>query len=172
MQKELKEFVRKVMDDHRIMTVATVRNDGYPQATTVGFVHDGLVLYFVCGSGSQKARNLRLDPKVSVTIDTDHEDFKHIRGLSLGGIASEVTNMNDIRWVYERFQQRYPEMESMEMPDAEEVSVFKIEPKVISVLDYSKGFGHTELADVEAGDLKVKHAPIRHLWTRFAAGST
>lgn len=167
MQKELKELVRKIMDEHRIMTIATVRDDGYPQATTVSFVHDGLLLYFVCGNSSQKAINIKNNPKVSVTIDTDHEDFLHIQGISLGGIASEVSNHRDIRWVYEQLQKRYPDIESMTMPE-EGVSVFKIEPEVISVLDYSKGFGHTELAHVEAGDLRVRHAPVRHLWTRIA----
>ncbi len=34
------------------------------------------------------------------------------------------------------------------MPKPEEISVFRIEPKVISVLDYSKGFGHTDLVTV------------------------
>jgi hypothetical protein len=33
----------------------------------------------------------------------------------------------------------------IEMPSAEEVSVFRVTPTVISVIDYSKGFGHTDL---------------------------
>ncbi len=33
----------------------------------------------------------------------------------------------------------------MSMPAPEDVAVFRVEPEVISVLDYTKGFGHTDL---------------------------
>jgi nitroimidazol reductase NimA-like FMN-containing flavoprotein (pyridoxamine 5'-phosphate oxidase superfamily) len=49
---------RRLLDEHRIMTLATLRPDGRPQATTLGSVSDGLTLYFMCGRDSQKARNL------------------------------------------------------------------------------------------------------------------
>jgi hypothetical protein len=31
------------------------------------------------------------------------------------------------------------------MPGPDEVRIFRVTPEVISVLDYSKGFGHTDL---------------------------
>jgi hypothetical protein len=33
----------------------------------------------------------------------------------------------------------------MKMPNPDEVRLFRVTPTVISVLDYSKGFGHTDL---------------------------
>jgi hypothetical protein len=33
----------------------------------------------------------------------------------------------------------------MPMPGPEDGAVFRVEPEVISVLDYTKGFGHTDL---------------------------
>ncbi|HKP80094.1 MAG TPA: pyridoxamine 5'-phosphate oxidase family protein, partial [Phenylobacterium sp.] len=44
---KLKPLILKVLDEHRTMAVATVRPDGWPQATIVGYVHDDLTLYFV-----------------------------------------------------------------------------------------------------------------------------
>jgi hypothetical protein len=43
--------------------------------------------------------------------------------------------------------EKYPEQKSMpvEMPNAEDVRIFRMTPSVNSVLDYSKGFGHTDL---------------------------
>src|ERR1700731_3853356 len=32
------------------MTIATVREDGYPQATAVSYVNDGLAVYFSCST--------------------------------------------------------------------------------------------------------------------------
>jgi hypothetical protein len=42
---------------------------------------------------------------------------------------------------------KYPEQASMPgpMPTAEQVRIFRVTPTVISVLDYAKGFGHTDL---------------------------
>ncbi len=43
------------------MTIATLRPDGWPQATTVAYANEGLTIYFVCGPDSQKATNLARD---------------------------------------------------------------------------------------------------------------
>lgn len=45
MDDQLKEKILSLLDQHRIMTIATVRPDGWPQATTVGYVSEGLTLY-------------------------------------------------------------------------------------------------------------------------------
>jgi hypothetical protein len=39
------------------------------------------------------------------------------------------------------------------VPDANAIVFVKIVPKVISVLDYRKSFGHTELVEVRPEDL-------------------
>jgi hypothetical protein len=44
--------------------------------------------------------------------------------------------------------QRYPECAKFPMPKPEEIRVLRVEPRVISVLAYSKGFGHADLATV------------------------
>lgn len=43
--------------------------------------------------------------------------------------------------------QKYPVQDSLPlpMPTPEDVRIFRVTPTVISVLDYSKGFGHTDL---------------------------
>ena len=65
MDDETKRKILALLDQHRIMTVATLRPDGWPQATTVGYVNDGLTLYFLCGLDSQKAKNLARDNRLS-----------------------------------------------------------------------------------------------------------
>src|SRR5947209_5493301 len=63
----LRKKVLDLLDEHRIMSLATTRPDGWPQATTVGYVSEGLTLYFMCGRDSQKARNIARDNRVSLT---------------------------------------------------------------------------------------------------------
>lgn len=81
-----------LLDQHSIMTIATLRPDGWPQATTVGYVNDDLTLYFLCGLDSQKAANLSRDDRVSLTIDHDTSDLMAITGLSMAGHATAVSD--------------------------------------------------------------------------------
>jgi nitroimidazol reductase NimA-like FMN-containing flavoprotein (pyridoxamine 5'-phosphate oxidase superfamily) len=74
MDEKLISKILTLLDQHRIMTIATLRPDGWPQATTVGYVNEGLTLYFLCGLDSQKAKNLAHDDRISLTIDHDTPD--------------------------------------------------------------------------------------------------
>ena len=135
------------LDKHRVMTIATLRPDGWPQSTTVGFVNDGLTLYFLCGKDSQKAANLARDDRVSLTVDDDPAQIMQIEGLSMAARAKRVTDRAEAEKVLGLLPLKYPRQESfpLEMPKPEDVAIFRVTPIVISVLDYSKGFGHTEL---------------------------
>ena len=54
MNEQIKEKILALLDQHRIMTLATLRPDGWPQATTVGYVNEGLTLYFPLWSGKSE----------------------------------------------------------------------------------------------------------------------
>ena len=146
-EKKIRRKILKLLDGHRIMTLATLRPDGWPQATTVGYVNEGMTLYFVCGPDSQKATNLARDDRVSLTIDDDTPQVMEINGLSMAARAQRLTDPKEGEKVLRMLMQRYPEQASLPgpMPSARDVAIFRVTPKVISVLDYSKGFGHTDL---------------------------
>ena len=82
-----------ILAENRIMAVATLRADGWPQATMVGYVNAGLVLYFVISRGSQKLANMARDPRVSIAIGHHEADEAGPRGLSLAATVSEVTDV-------------------------------------------------------------------------------
>ena len=149
MDQSTREFVLNIIGNARDLTLATVRQDGYPQATTVGFANDGLTLYVGIGKDSQKADNIRRNNKVSVAITTDHQDWNHIKGLSMGGIAEIMNDPDEIKHATDCMLRRFPQLaEWTETGQGNDVLFLKIVPQVISVLDYEKGFGHTELVTV------------------------
>jgi nitroimidazol reductase NimA-like FMN-containing flavoprotein (pyridoxamine 5'-phosphate oxidase superfamily) len=145
----MRDDLRKKVDDllarHRTMTLATVRPDGWPQATTVGFVSHGLTLYFLCAAGSQKAANLDHDNRVSLTIDSDTDDLFRIDGLSMAARAFRVTDPDQVERALGLLASRYPKQADLPQPDPGQIAVYRVEPTVISVLDYTKGFGHSDL---------------------------
>ena len=147
MDDEMEKKILALLDQHRIMTVATLRPDGWPQATTVGYVNESLSLYFLCGLNSQKAQNLARDDRLSLTIDHDTADLMAITGLSMAARAQAVQDRGEAEKVLRMLPLKYPGAPAlpMKMPGPDEVRIFRVTPTVISDLDYTKGFGHTDL---------------------------
>ena len=58
MNKLLRDQIISIIDDVQDMTIATVREDNFPQATTVSYVNDGFAIYFATNKYSQKAKNI------------------------------------------------------------------------------------------------------------------
>src|SRR6185369_9215470 len=137
MDEALRQKILALLDAHRIMTVATLRPDGWPQATTVGYVNEGMKLWFLCGLESQKARNLARDDRVSITIDHDTPDIMAITGLSMAARAHRVTDRAEAEKVIGMLPTKYaadapPSTAAMQMPKPEEVALFRVVPEVIS----------------------------------------
>ena len=149
MDDPMKHKILALLDSHRIMTIATLRPDGWPQATTVGYVNEDLTLWFLCGLESQKAKNLAHDNRVSITIDHDTPDIMSITGLSMAARAHRVRDRAEAEKVIGMLPLKYadapPATAQMKMPAPEEVALFRVVPGIVSVLDYTKGFAHTDL---------------------------
>ncbi len=147
MDQQIRKKILALLDEHRTMTIATLRPDGWPQATTVGYVNEGLTLYFLCGRDSQKAANLTRDDRVSLTIDHDTPQVMQITGLSMAAHAQPVLDAAEANRVLHMLPLKYPEQVNLPlpMPTPDDVKIFRVTPTIISVLDYFKGFGHTDL---------------------------
>lgn len=147
MNEALNQEILSLLAQHRIMTVATLRPDGWPQATTVGYANEGLTLYFLCGLESQKAANLARDDRLSLTIDHDTPQVMEIKGLSMAARALAVTDPAEAQKALGLLIARYPEPPTvpLPMPSPSDIRIFRVTPVVISVLDYTKGFAHTDL---------------------------
>ena len=139
--------IQALLDQHRTMRIATLRPDGWPQVTTVGYANDGFTIYFLCGKESQKASNLARDNRVSLAIDDDAPQVMEITGLSMAARAEVVNDAVDGEKALRLLFQRYPEQKSLPgpLPTPADVRIFRLTPTVISLLDYSKGFGHADL---------------------------
>ena len=109
MHESMRQKIQSLLDAHRVMTIATLRPDGWPQATTVGYVNEGLTLWFLCGKDSQKAKNLARDNRVSITVDHDTPDLMSITGLSMAARAHRVTDRAEAQKVLRMLPLKYPD---------------------------------------------------------------
>ena len=145
MEPALREEILSVLKGATDMTIATIRPDGYPQATTVSYVSAGLTMYFGCTAESQKALNIAYNDKVSLTVTLPYFSWEEIRGLSMGGTAKPVTDPNEINRVSELMLRKFPQILEYALAGKKGLFLVRIDPEVISLLDYRKGFGHTDL---------------------------
>lgn len=135
-----------ILDAAADLTVATNRADGYPQATVVSFVNDGDKIYFGTGAKAQKAENIARDDRVSVTITDPYTSWDDIKGVSIGGRARRVTEPEEFQRVGELMFKKFPQISNYaSFGEGMELALFRIDPEVVSILDYAQGFGHTEL---------------------------
>jgi PPOX class probable F420-dependent enzyme len=142
---ELKAQILDLLDEHKLMAVATVRPDGWPQTTLVGYAHDGLNLYFVVAAGSQKATNIARDGRVSIALG--HEAPTRLRGLSMAALAEVVTDLAEIDAINTLLIDRYPGQAPFSPRETNSVLV-RATPTIVSIIDVGKGPGEPRLVSV------------------------
>ena len=129
------------------LTLASIRPDGSPHATTVTFASDELTLYAAIGIDSEKAHNIRLDPRISLTLNTPYGDWNDIQGMSADGTAVIVGNPRQMARASNLLLHRFPQFAKFisgttSVPWAGTVFI-RISLESVALLDYARGFGHT-----------------------------
>lgn len=149
MDASIKTTIFNILETHKILTLATLRDDGWPQATTVTYAHDDLILYIGVAQNSQKIQNIEKCNKVSLTIDHDADDWNKIKGLSMAAIAEVINDPDDFEHAAKCLTEKYPRLKKIpDGLDKKTAAIIKLKPKVISVLNYELGFNHADLVYV------------------------
>jgi|GEM_PF-182284 len=169
MKTELRDLILRILGGHRIMAIATNRADGWPQATTVGYANDGFKIYFYVARVSQKFLNIQRDPRVSIAIGNDFVQPLDIKGLSLAGRAEPIEERNEFECACMTMLERYPEYAAWPKPSPALSPLMRVTPGIISIVDYSKGFGHSDLVKVSRDDIEKHIESPRHDWRWRAA---
>jgi nitroimidazol reductase NimA-like FMN-containing flavoprotein (pyridoxamine 5'-phosphate oxidase superfamily) len=144
----LKAKILDVLRCHHVMTLATIRPDGYPQATTVNYVHQDLTLFFGTDAASQKAANIKLNCKVSIAIATETEDLYKLRGLSMSGTAERVCDPKRVQNLSLLLFEELPQAKRLVPEDPKQLAIFAITPVAISLVDYACGYGKSFLVEL------------------------
>jgi nitroimidazol reductase NimA-like FMN-containing flavoprotein (pyridoxamine 5'-phosphate oxidase superfamily) len=156
----MKDKAIQILDQDRLMALATIRPDGWPQATIVSYANDGILIYFIISRTSQKFANIAKDDRVSMVIGGDFYDPASIRALSVAARASEVRDPRQRKHAVGLLLDRHPGLRKLEPPEPGHSAVMRANPEIMTVLDYSKGFGHADLLTVGPGGL-VEMTPAR-----------
>ncbi|CAN5368851.1 pyridoxamine 5'-phosphate oxidase family protein [soil metagenome] len=131
------EAVVALLDAERLMALAVNRPDGWPQVTTVGYVNEGLNLYFVTARDSQKLANLKADPRVSVAIRSEARHGDAV-GVTMAARAEEVADPALVERLNQLVSERYPDIRVFG-PGADSVAIVRLRPQIISPVGVSGG---------------------------------
>lgn len=134
----------EILDAHRMMTIATVRPDGWPQATIVGYANQGWAVYFAIFRSSQKFDNIAQNERVAIAVGREPGSLGEIKAVYAGATAAEVTDPDERRMAWRLLVERHPNLADFGPPDPADEALMRARCKYVSVVDYSKGIGHTE----------------------------
>lgn len=131
-----------------MMAISTVRPDGWPQTTIVGYANQGWDIYFTIFRSSQKFSNIALDDRVAIAIAGEPGFVSDIKAVYAGAHAAEVTDPNERSLAWKLLTERHPNLIDFAPPGDTDEAIMRATCKYVSVLDYSQGIGHTEALTV------------------------
>ena len=140
----MKEKAIEILGENRTMAISTVRPDGWPQTTIVGYSNDALILYFVIFRASQKFANIAAESRISIAVGKEPQDIRLAEAVYAGAIASEITDPAERDHAWQTLMQRHPNLAGTAIPDPSAAALMRAECLHLSVLDYSQGLGHAD----------------------------
>ena len=130
------------------LTLATLCHDGSPHASTVNFASDDLILYVAIALDSHKAHNVREHGSVALTVNAPYCNWHEIQGMAIDARAAMVTDPAELKLASSLLLRKLPaygkliqEPGTLPWPG---MLFLRIEPLALRLLDYTRGFGHTE----------------------------
>lgn len=131
------------LNETRFVVLSTVGADAAPVSRTLGaFAADGFVVYFSTGKGSEKVRQLRSNPNVAVLFQHEQQDLKAFVNVAISGTAAALAEGDELGRAIRLIGARNPRFrERAEKGQLGESLVFRIQPKEVKVVDFSRGHG-------------------------------
>lgn len=138
----------RILESHRTMAISTVRPDGWPQNTIVGYANQGWTLYFLIFRSSQKFANIMSDDRVSIAVASEPKYLSDIKAVYAGAYASEVTDNAEREIAWKLLIERHPNLADFGDPNDSETAIMRAVCKYVSTIDYSQSIGHSEALTV------------------------
>ena len=140
----MEEEAVNILSENRTMAISTLRSDGWPQTTIVGYANEGLTIYFMVFRSSQKFANIAKDDRVSIAVGKEPADLRVAKAVFAAAFASEVSEPIERDHAWRLLMQRHPNLVGRAIPNQSVAAMMRAECSHVSVLDYSKGLGHAD----------------------------
>lgn len=157
-----------ILNKHRIMAISTVRPDGWPQTTVVGYANRGFEITFLIFRASQKFANIQKDNRISIAV-TEPQDTNQLQAVYAGAQAREITDPTERDEAWRLLMERHANLAGFQIPDAGDAAFMRATCKYISVLDFTQGRGHREQLIIHESGAVIESRLDKDEWTLSAA---
>jgi hypothetical protein len=153
------------------MAISTVRPDGWPQTTIVGYVNRGFDLFFLVFRSGQKLANIQHDNRISIAVASEPSQLNELQAVYAGAHAHEITDQAERDEAWRRLMERDSNLAGFKMPEAHEAAFMKASCKYVSVLDFTQGVGHREQFTLDDGGVPVDVDQQADEWGSVRSGA-
>lgn len=105
----LKKAEAQLIQWERVCRVATAGGSGWPHSVPVCHVLEDGRIYFASASEARKVRNLKVNPRVTVTVDCYSDAWEHLKGVMVQGKATLIDRGPRFRKVRQLLYKKYPQ---------------------------------------------------------------
>lgn len=159
-----------ILNAHRIMAISTLRPDGWPQTTIVGYANEGFDIFFLIFRSSQKFANISHDDRISIAVGKEPESLGYLQAVYAAAHAVEITETKQRDYAWRLLVERHPNLEDFDDPDFQDTALMRATCKYVSVLDFTKGSGHKEELTLGDGETAIEHEKRKDEWGSSIAG--
>jgi nitroimidazol reductase NimA-like FMN-containing flavoprotein (pyridoxamine 5'-phosphate oxidase superfamily) len=140
----------RILDENRLMAIATIRPDGWPQNTIVGYANAGFTVYFLIFRASQKFANIQHEPRVAIAVGKEPPSLREAHAVYAGAEAAEVTHPAERQEAWRLLVERHSGLAGADLDKMPEAALMRAECTHLSIVDYSQGLGHTDALHLAA----------------------
>lgn len=152
---DLRTSIQAFLAEHTTMTLATVGEDGAPQAAAVFYAADeALDLFFLSSPTTRHSVNLARRPRVAASIQADNQAWQMIRGLQIEGAARALEGVAETAHAMRVYAGQFDFLRSLldgvdggpsalRGPLASSL-FYVLRPAWIRMVDNTQRFGHKE----------------------------
>lgn len=159
----------KILNANRIMAISTVRQDGWPQTTVVGYSNRGFEIFFLIFRASQKYANIQHDDRISIAVAPEPAELGQLQAVYAGAIAQEITDPQERDEAWRLLMERHSNLSGFKIPDASGAVYMRARCRHVSVLDFSQGLGHREQLTIDDNGAVIDEKLHKDNWSATAA---
>lgn len=143
--------VKQYVGETKFVILATAGKDGVPVLRTLGsFVNDGLDIYFSTGKNTAKVEQILNQPNVTLLFQHEGQQLPAFVNVAITGEAKQVQCENGYKKAVNLLSGKSARFkERAEKGELEDTAIFKVTPKSLKVLDFSRGTGPLAVEEVD-----------------------
>ncbi len=137
-----REKINEYLNKTKFFVLATVDSKNAPVLRSIGhFAAEGLTTYFSTGKDSAKTAQIGQNPWVSAFFQHEDQLLPSFKNVAVTGQAVLITHEEEIGRAIGIIGERNADFkEQAEKGQLENNAFYRIDPKEVKVLDFSKGF--------------------------------